>query len=62
MSQPRYMLVDETSGIKAVESKVQSPESKVRIVEGIIVGSIFGVGFTLLVISLITLIRFHYLP
>ncbi|MGA2178806.1 MAG: hypothetical protein ABSH15_04405 [Verrucomicrobiota bacterium] len=54
-----YLLVDDASGVAELEKRTAP---KVRIVEGIIVGAIFGVGFTCLLIAFITWLRFHYLP
>ena len=55
----RYMIVDETSGMAELEKHA---EPKARLVEGIIVGAIFGAGFALLMVAAITWLHFHYLP
>jgi hypothetical protein len=54
-----HILCDDASGIDELEKRTAP---KVRIVEGIIFGAMFGVGFTCLVIAFITWLRFHYLP
>ena len=55
----RYMIVDETSGMAELEKHA---EPKARLVEGIIFGAIMGAGFTLLLIAVITFLRFHVWP
>lgn len=55
----RDQFIDDASGVAEL-SKCAAP--KARLVEGIIVGSLFGVGFTCLLVAFITWLRFHYLP